>query len=540
MRNLVMAWLLLAGVALWGGPATGHAVLTQSQPADGAALATAPPMLSLVFNEPVTPIRVQLIGPAGRPAAVRVEPAANGAGLAIRPAAALMPGAYTLSYRVTSADSHPVAGAIQFSIGTDRTAASPPTLRAGIAEEMGAGLAVAAILNRAVQLAALLIAAGGALFLLLHRAQDPDLAAGLRQPLATVALAGSGLSALAIGLHGAVLGGTGMEGLLEAATWRLGYASTRGVASATAAAGLLGIAMGMTLHPGPGARAMLGVGAVAAVASFALSGHAATASPRWLTAGALLLHVTLAAYWIGAFLPLRTALSRGSRAPTGLLAGFSGLAVLAVPALAAAGLLLGSIQVGALDQIQTRYSVLLAAKIALVSLLVALAAYNKLALTPRLARSALAAGSLRRTIAAELLVALTVLGVTAVLAQTPPPRTLAAAAQAPSAATVPVGAGLQVTLALAPGRAGTNAVDIAIADRAGASVTPVEVAAGFAQPTIGIEPILRPAKAIAPGRYRVDAIDLVAGMWEVEVTLLVTDFDRVVARASLRVAGPAR
>lgn len=77
---------------------------------------------------------------------------------------------------------------------------------------MGEGVAVAAILNRAVQLAALLIAAGGALFLLLHRAQAPDLVVWLRQPLATIALAGSALSALAIGLHGAVLAGTGMEG----------------------------------------------------------------------------------------------------------------------------------------------------------------------------------------------------------------------------------------------------------------------------------------------------------------------------------------
>lgn len=221
------------------------------------------------------------------------------------------------------------------------------------------------------------------------------------------------------------------------------------------------------------------------------------------------------------------------------VAGFPGLALLAVPALGAAGLLLGAIQIGALDQIQTRYGFLLAAKIALVALLVALAGYNKLVLTPKLAGPAQAAGSLRRTIAAELLVALAVLGVTAALAQTPPPRTQAAMTHA-STVTVSTGDGLQVTLALAPARAGANTLDIAIVDRTGAAVMPVEVTASFAQPAIGIEPIERATLASGPGRYRVDAIDLVEGFWQVEVTILVTDFDRVVARARLSVTGTAR
>lgn len=529
MRKHFIAWLILAGAALWGGPVQGHAVLTASQPPDGAVLLTPQGVFSLTFNEAVTPIRVQLIGPGGLPTAVRVEPSGDGTGFAVWPAASLIRGGYTLSYRVTSADSHPVAGAIQFSVGTEQRAA--PATEASVDAS-----ALAAIVNRAAQLAALLIAAGGGAFLLLHRAQAPDLEQGVRHPLAAVALAGSGLSILAIGLQGTVLLGTGMEGLLQADTWRLGYASTRGTASVAAVGGLFLLAMGLTLHPGALARGAIGLGALIAIASFALSGHAATATPQWLALPALLLHVALVAYWIGAFLPLRVALARDAQAPTGLVATFSGLALLAVPALTVAGLLLGTVQIGALDRVQSTYGYLLGAKIALVGLLIAIAAYNKLVLMPRLARHPAAGAGLRRTIAGEMVVALAILGVTAVLAQTPPPRTQSAAGRASPSVTVSTDDGMQITATLTPGRAGPNALDIALADRTGAPLASIEVAVSFAQPAIGIEPVQRPAVAAGPGRYRVGAVDLVAGVWEVEVTILVTDFDRVVVPARLRVS----
>ena len=115
MRRLAFALMLLMSLAYAPG-AFAHASLLQAQPADGAVLPSAPAALTLTFNEPVAPLVTRLIGPGGDAVALARVAAAN-ATVTIVPAESLRRGTHVLSWRVISADGHPVGGAVVFSIG---------------------------------------------------------------------------------------------------------------------------------------------------------------------------------------------------------------------------------------------------------------------------------------------------------------------------------------------------------------------------------------------------------------------------------------
>src|SRR5690606_28014201 len=86
----------------------------------------------------------------------------EGAELRIALPPSLAEGSYIASYRVVSADAHPVGGSIVFSVGTVSARLTAPIV------EMGdSGWRAAMIMVRAVLYAGILSGAGGVLFLLL-------------------------------------------------------------------------------------------------------------------------------------------------------------------------------------------------------------------------------------------------------------------------------------------------------------------------------------------------------------------------------------
>src|SRR5262245_37901995 len=110
----LVAALLAALVPV--SPARAHASLVKAVPADGAVVPLAPPVLTLTFNEPVSPLAIRLIGPDGAPLTPAAVVAEN-ATVTITPPPGLGQGTHVLSWRVISADGHPVGGALIFSIG---------------------------------------------------------------------------------------------------------------------------------------------------------------------------------------------------------------------------------------------------------------------------------------------------------------------------------------------------------------------------------------------------------------------------------------
>ena len=116
-RMIVLVLLTLAvGVGL-AGPASAHNVLISSDPTDGATLQTAPTTVRLTFDQPVQNFQpvITVVGPDGQhyeSGSPQVDSTVVSAGVNPLPAA----GAYTIAYRVVSADGHPVQGEITFSV----------------------------------------------------------------------------------------------------------------------------------------------------------------------------------------------------------------------------------------------------------------------------------------------------------------------------------------------------------------------------------------------------------------------------------------
>ena len=497
-----------AALALAAFEASGHAGLSEAQPADGAALERAPSAVVLRFSEPVTPITVRLFDRAG----TRVELQPQAEGETVRAALPALPaGPYLVSFRVTSLDSHPVGGTIAFSVGsTERLAASA-------APGEVAGAAALRALVRAVHDLALALAAGGALFVLLV-APFPGERRLLRGAGGVACLA----ALASVGLHGAAfLDST----FLDVAAWRVGFATSRGAAAIVACAGAVAIAGGRPW--------LLGAGALLAIGSFALTGHAAAAEPRAVAAALIVVHVAGAAFWAGSLVALAAILRRSTEAAAASALGrFSGFGVVAVLALMAAGVGFAIMQLDSPGElVSSGYGRWITAKSALLAALLALAAWNRLRLLPALARGTPdAAPRFRRTVAAEVVLMGAVIVAAAVLAQTPPPR-----ATASQAIVVLEDSGYTMRLAVRPARAGVNAFAVTFA-KDGAPFDPAEVSLEIGSIAGGVEPIVRDAVRVAPGDYRTESAPLMfPGEWAIVIRARVSDFDQFAVRARVAI-----
>ncbi len=130
VRRASLAGALIALVlgALVGpvGPASAHDELISTQPASGAVLDAPPATIGLEFSEDVLAISptVVLTGPDGD---VPLEsPVVTGTQVSVAVPLGLAPGAYSVIWRVVSADGHPVQGTFAFSL-TAPVATPTPT-----------------------------------------------------------------------------------------------------------------------------------------------------------------------------------------------------------------------------------------------------------------------------------------------------------------------------------------------------------------------------------------------------------------------------
>lgn len=119
LRAAAICVATAVALLLGSAPAWAHAELESSDPAENASIAKAPSAVSLTFSEAVAPnlATVSVTGPGG----THYESGpATGSGptlrVPLRPLGAA--GAYTVTYRVTSDDGHPVTGAVPFTLTT--------------------------------------------------------------------------------------------------------------------------------------------------------------------------------------------------------------------------------------------------------------------------------------------------------------------------------------------------------------------------------------------------------------------------------------
>jgi copper transport protein len=532
LRPVLRHALSLALIAGLATAAQAHAVLLEAQPADGTVLAAPPAEISLRFNETVTPVFVRVLDPAGEAVATEAPATATDATVHLRLPAALRDGTYVVSYRVISADSHPVGASLLFAIGPPgTTVGATPLARAG-----DFGWQALALADRVLFDAAMLVAVGGALFaLVLLRSRE--VAPGVHGTVGVAVLVAAAAALLGIGIEGGLATEAPLSALAASAPWHAGLATTVARSAALVVLGLLVMLVGLR-REGLWQRGLVFAGAALAAAGYAASGHVALTAPRWLSAPALWLHVLCVAFWVGSLIPLYRVLRGDATRAAATVARFSTIAIGAVALLVIAGAAMVAVLFARpADFIATPYGMRLAIKLGLVAVLLLVAAANRSVLTPALRRGApRAALWLRRSVVLELALMAAIVVTTVTLGQATPPRALAAQAAAlrsaaadadPGYAVAIADRGLSAFLEIAPARPGRNRIRLDLADGADLPLAALELKFSLGNAALGIEPSEHAAWRAGPGIYEIDDLPIPAsGTWTITIAALVSDFDR--------------
>jgi copper transport protein len=557
-RILVLVGVTLATWLAGAAPAFAHATIVGSDPLDGARLAQPPTTVSVWFDESVglgSDGYLHVVDPAGR--RVDAGPAAHPGGDGSRISVAVKPGTgsgtYIASFRIVSADSHPVAGAIRFVVGsgalTGAVAASTtvnPTT--SVVFDVARGLAFGGL--------ALL---GGAWLLL---SVWPE---GRRRPAArrilwsgwVVAVVGAAAELL---LQGPYAAGAGVSAVSK---WSLlddtlhtpyGTAHCMRLIALGGVAALLGVLFGNLRGTVAALREAAAVLAVGLAVTYVLAGHPATENPVWLSVLSDTAHLTAMAAWLGGLVMLAIALlpRRNPAELQAVLPVFSRVAFGAVAVLAVTGAYQAWRGVGTLEALtSTTYGRLVLLKIALFGALLLLGNLSRLAVQRRYVRTVAYALTpdaldvepmpaqdlpaevtrLRRSVVAEVGLAVAVLAATAVLVAEPPGKAATAVAQAkPRSAAVALAAGARATVTVEPGRHGPVSVTVSVS---GVRPQQVTATASLLQKQLG--PIPVPLTASAPGVYIASGVVLPsAGSWTFALTIRTSEFDASTADAVIR------
>jgi copper transport protein len=248
------------------------------------------------------------------------------------------------------------------------------------------------------------------------------------------------------------------------------------------------------------------------------------------------LHGVSVAFWVGALLPLAAALHAGAGWPE--LARFSKVIPLPLLILVASGFLLAVVQVQQLDAVwSTSYGLILSAKLAAVSVLLALAAANR-ALTPRVtAGGAGSAQWLRRSIQAEFAIAVAILGLVACWRFTPPPRALLAAAAQPIRVHIHTEKAM-ADVQIGPAGADGRPITINLLDGQFRSLAAKEVVLVLSKPEAGTEPLRLPAVRVEETIWRIDGVRIpMTGSWRARIEILISDFEKTSIEDEIDLSG---
>lgn len=115
---VVMAAVVAVSLAVSTAPASAHASLLSSDPADGETLEEAPEQLVLEFSEELDlpSTQVALVAPSEE--TVELPPLSVDGNVLIQDVSFPEPGTYTFSFRIVSADGHPVENSIEFTVSS--------------------------------------------------------------------------------------------------------------------------------------------------------------------------------------------------------------------------------------------------------------------------------------------------------------------------------------------------------------------------------------------------------------------------------------
>lgn len=131
VRVIVVGFVAMLATLLGAGPASAHSVVIGSSPDNGAQLASGPERASVTFNEALQKSFASLtvVGPDGNLWS-KGDPSVDGATVSVAVGQLGPVGEYTIAFRVTSADGHPVSGTRTFTL-TEQGSGTPGAKAAG-------------------------------------------------------------------------------------------------------------------------------------------------------------------------------------------------------------------------------------------------------------------------------------------------------------------------------------------------------------------------------------------------------------------------
>lgn len=457
MRRAVhlLATMAIAGTWLWASavPASAHAAIESTDPANGALLDEPPSQVVLTFTEPpdLDLTTVGVVGDSGATVATGPPERAPGSNRGIRVRLDHVPdGVYTVTWRTVSAtDGHVTAGAFSFGVGVSPGDVSP-------VQQTGSGTptpSAGAVAGRWMLYVGLVVLFGAAVMGLL--AFGPKTTARPWLLGVAWALAAVGVVAMTLAERAAV--GVPLGTLLSS------DAGGKFVLLAVAVA-ITGVAVLVaSVRPGRGTFVALGVTAAGAMLARVAGGHAAGSPTTVLTQW---LHFAGVGAWIGGLAWLVVGLVRGLEPAR--VRRFSTLAGVGLLVIVVSGVLRSTNELGwgwLLHPFRSDYSTTLVVKLAIVVPLLALGAVNRYRNVARLEERG--SRPLLRTVGVEIALAAAVLASTAVLTGLPPQPNAQAAANAAKPLIVTgsdFATTTRVALRISPGAVGPNAFVATVSD----------------------------------------------------------------------------
>ncbi|MEV6023070.1 copper resistance protein CopC [Streptomyces sp. NPDC052036] len=565
---VVVPLVLLAG----GGSASAHAALKGTDPADGTVLRTAPKAVTLTFSESVGLLdnSIRVLDPGNRRVHTGSPEHADGRADTARVTLPHLPdGTYIVAWRVVSADSHPVNGALTFSVG------KPSVTTAVVTGDEAQDAASAALYDiaRYVAYGGLALVLGISVFAM---ATGVNGARGL--------LVGGwwtllGATCALLLLRGPYERGSGPAAAFDPSVLRETLTSRPGLAL-LARLVVLGLAAVVVGRSGAAPRgrprfAIVSVLSVALTLTWAVSEHASAGIQVPVAMTSAVLHLLAMAVWLGGLAALLTVLYRApEELPAHAVARFSRLAFAAVAVLVATGVYQSWRGLGSLDALtSTVYGRLLTAKLVAVVCLLAAAAYSRrwtarLAVpaarvpVPERAREPVTAGggparpgalhedgppepgpqrrALRRSVLAEVTIGIVVLVLSTLLSGTQPGRAATESAASTAVADESLGSTTElpfdvgtagghgkVQIELTPARAGENAVQAVVYGPDGGIATVPELRLTFTFKARNLGP-LDAGLTDRGGYWAADVLNLpLRGAWTMKATIRTSDIDQV-------------
>lgn len=540
-------------------PAHAHAIVESTEPSIDQVVESSPERIVMHFNEPVEiafgAVRVfdTNANRVDSGDAEHLEGDASSIAIGLEPD--LADGTYTVTWRVVSADGHPIEEAFVFHVG------APGKQPGGLIIDPGSGAGpVTGVLYgiaRWLNFIGLLLLAGGVIFLArvwrpTGAAGDPMFVARWRRivvtswvvvliaTIASLVLQVAVVADLPMGeatapsvlgqAFGARFGVVAVVKLvllgLAAGLWwlggrRFGAARSAGAAEATEPRPLLGAALAIV---------------VALLFTPAFAGHAGTTDPVALNIFMDGLHLVAGAGWIGGLVILLVAVFPAASASSEPAAGlaptvkrFSDMALIAVGVIVATGVYASWIEVRAFRALTgATYGVVLLSKIGVFIPIVLLGAINNRVMKPRIERAAGdRAAPLRvfkRVVMVEVALAAVVLALTALLVNLPPAR-VAAGVEGPFVQDVRLDEN-NLNVLVDPNQVGRNEIHLTATTSSGAPLEVKEMRVLLTMPEQDIGPLVGRGKKLAPGHFVVQGNQLsVPGEWRLEVVVRVGRFE---------------